>query len=60
VGLTEPLLVDGRLDEASYETIPPITGFIQMEPDEGQTLKNAIISDADRVVMIRPGRSRAG
>jgi hypothetical protein len=36
IRLTEPLRVDGRLDEAVYETVPPITGFFQMEPDEGQ------------------------
>lgn len=31
-----PLRIDGRLDEEAYQTIDPITGFIQQEPDEGQ------------------------
>ena len=35
VRLTEPLNVDGVLDEAVYQT-PPITGFLQIVPLEGQ------------------------
>ena len=35
VRLTEPLNVDGVLDEAAYQT-PPITGFIQNLPLEGE------------------------
>ncbi len=35
VRLTEPLNVDGVLDEAIYQT-PPITGFIQTVPLEGE------------------------
>ena len=35
VRLTEPLIVDGVLDEAAYQT-PPITGFIQTLPREGE------------------------
>ena len=35
VRLTEPLNVDGVLDEAAYQT-PPITGFIQTLPLEGE------------------------
>jgi hypothetical protein len=31
-----PLRIDGRLDEAVYRTIEPISDFIQQEPDEGQ------------------------
>ncbi|MFM8534662.1 MAG: DUF5916 domain-containing protein [Acidimicrobiia bacterium] len=34
--LTEPLRIDGRLDEEAYRTIEPIGNFIQQEPDEGQ------------------------
>ena len=30
--ITEPLRVDGRLDEAVYDKVPPITDFIQQEP----------------------------
>ena len=36
VHLTEPLRVDGRLDESVYSTVPPITDFIQTLPAEGQ------------------------
>jgi len=34
--VTEPLRIDGRLDEEAYRTIEPISNFIQQEPDEGQ------------------------
>ncbi len=34
--ITEPLTLDGWLDEAPYETIPPINGFVQQEPNDGQ------------------------
>ena len=34
--LAEPLKLDGRLDEDFYATVQPITGFFQMEPEEGQ------------------------
>ncbi len=33
--ITEPIRIDGRLDEAVYGEIPPVTDFIQQEPDEG-------------------------
>ena len=33
--VSEPLTLDGRLDEAIYGA-PPITGFIQTEPEEGE------------------------
>ena len=33
--LTEPLRLDGVLDEALYETVSAITGFIQQLPNEG-------------------------
>ena len=35
VRLTEPLRIDGRLDEAIYKTVPPISDFVQQEPTEG-------------------------
>src|SRR5688572_1102833 len=35
VRLTEPLRLDGRLDEAIYGTVPPIDGFLQQLPQEG-------------------------
>jgi hypothetical protein len=35
IRLIEPLQVDGTLDEAIYQTVPPITAFIQMLPQPG-------------------------
>jgi hypothetical protein len=32
----EPLRIDGRLDEEIYQSIPPISDFIQTVPDEGK------------------------
>ena len=36
VRLTEPIRLDGRLDERVYETVPPLTGFFQTVPDDGE------------------------
>ena len=35
VRLTSPLRIDGRLDEAIYGDVPPMSDFIQQEPKEG-------------------------
>jgi hypothetical protein len=35
VRLSVPLTLDGRLDDAVYGTVPPISDFIQNEPREG-------------------------
>ena len=35
VRVAEPLVVDGRLDEQVYRTVPPVGDFIQQVPDEG-------------------------
>ncbi|MGB7218472.1 MAG: DUF5916 domain-containing protein [Vicinamibacterales bacterium] len=35
VRLSQPLRVDGRLDELLYTTVPPISDFIQTEPAAG-------------------------
>ena len=35
VRLTDPLRIDGQLDEALYITVPSMTGFVQIEPQEG-------------------------
>jgi hypothetical protein len=35
VRLREPLRVDGRLDEAIYTTVAPMSDFVQMEPNAG-------------------------
>jgi hypothetical protein len=34
--LSHPIAIDGRLDEAVYASVPPMSDFIQMEPDGGQ------------------------
>ena len=36
VRIDEPPEVDGVLDETLYQTLAPISGFIQQDPDEGQ------------------------
>jgi hypothetical protein len=36
VRVTEPMHIDGRLDEAIYQTVRPASDFIQMEPSGGQ------------------------
>ncbi|OFV91481.1 MAG: hypothetical protein A3G76_06205 [Acidobacteria bacterium RIFCSPLOWO2_12_FULL_65_11] len=36
VRLTAPLKIDGNLDEALYETVLPISDFIQVEPRPGE------------------------
>ena len=35
VQLTQPLRIDGRLDEGLYADVDPISDFIQIEPQEG-------------------------
>ena len=35
IRLAAPLRLDGALDEAIYTSVPPISDFIQVEPDEG-------------------------
>ena len=34
--LKEPIVLDGRLDDDVYRSVPPLTGFIQQEPHEGE------------------------
>ncbi|HEU0014219.1 MAG TPA: DUF5916 domain-containing protein [Longimicrobium sp.] len=36
VARTEPIVIDGRLDEAVWRTPAPATDFVQFEPDEGK------------------------
>ena len=47
--------VDGRLTEPFYETIPPLTGFVQIEPKPGQDATEKtemwILFDKDRLYM---------
>ena len=53
VRLAEPLLVDGRLDEALYRTETPFSGFVQVEPRPGDPATEKtevwIAFDADNV-----------
>jgi hypothetical protein len=34
--ISSPLQIDGRLDEAIYEAVPPMSGFLQTEPSAGE------------------------
>ena len=36
VRITQPIVVDGRLEEEVYRTVQPISGFLQGVPDNGQ------------------------
>jgi len=36
VRITAPLKIDGKLDESVYDTVPAVTGFIQMDPHGGE------------------------
>jgi hypothetical protein len=33
--IPQPIKMDGRLDDAPYREVPPVSEFIQQEPDEG-------------------------
>ena len=51
--LTSPIRLDGRLDEAVYTSVPPMSGFIQMEPQPGlpatQKTEVWVLFDGDHV-----------
>ena len=53
VRVVEPPRIDGVLDEPIYESLEPITGFIQQDPDEGALATEAtlvwILFDADNL-----------
>lgn len=34
--LESPIVLDGRLDEDAWASVPPITSFTQLDPDEGE------------------------
>ena len=36
VRVTEPVRIDGVLDERAYQDVPPVSGFIQVNPLEGE------------------------
>src|SRR5262245_51926755 len=36
--ITQPIRVDGRLDDAAYSQVAPFTEFIQQEPAEGKPI----------------------
>src|SRR5207245_8165031 len=36
-----PIHLDGRLDEPAWQTAPPITSFIQLDPHEGQPVSES-------------------
>ena len=53
VRLMAPLELDGRLDEAVYTSVPPMSDFIQQEPQEGSAATEKtevwVFFDSDRV-----------
>jgi hypothetical protein len=53
VRTTEPMRIDGRLDELMYEAVNPIVGFIQNVPEVGQPVSQRteawILFDADNI-----------
>jgi len=36
IALNEPITLDGELNESIYQTVAPVTGFIQQNPNEGE------------------------
>ena len=63
VRVTEPLRIDGRLDEEFYTTVPSMTGFVQVEPQEGmpateQTEVWVAFDDQNLYVSFRAWESR--
>ena len=38
VAIDVPLRIDGTLDEAAYDVVPALGGFIQQRPDEGEPI----------------------
>ena len=36
VRVSEPLRIDGRLDEAIYRAVPPVSDFVETEPQNGR------------------------
>ena len=69
VRLDAPLELDGRLDDAVYARVPPLTGFIQNDPEEGAPASERtevwIFFDGEQVYLSarcwesRPDRMRA-
>jgi hypothetical protein len=55
VRVMTPINLDGRLDEAVYTTVPPISDFIQQEPQEGSPATEKtdawLFFDDDRVYL---------
>ena len=53
VEVSDPIRLDGQLDERAYFTVPAITGFIQQAPDEGapatEKTEAWILFDADNI-----------
>jgi len=51
--ITTPIKIDGRLDDAVYREVAPLTGFIQQEPEEGQPVTERteawVLFDADNI-----------
>ena len=56
--LTEPIRIDGALDERVYPDVPPASGFIQGKPSEGEpaTEQTEIWVTFDRTNLYIAGR----
>ena len=56
VRVTTPLKIDGRLDEAVYAEVPPISDFIQNDPKPGEVATEKtdmwILFDDQRVYVV--------
>ena len=56
VRVATPPRIDGRLDEAVYAAVPPMTDFVQTEPAEGLPASERtevwILFDADNVYVV--------
>jgi hypothetical protein len=39
--ITQPMRIDGKLDEAPYESVPPMGGFVQTDPRRGEPATEA-------------------
>ena len=56
IRLTEPLRIDGRLDEAIYRDAPPASGFLDTEPVSGRPAEERtdvwVLFDDDNVYVV--------
>jgi hypothetical protein len=39
--ITDDITIDGKIDEAAWETVPVATDFIMFQPDNGKPIPDA-------------------